>query len=216
MKKTSIFILLLALLFTIFMGTAFANHDEELWIAVDPGHGGMDGGALVNGVKEASITLEISHKIKEVFEQNGIHVLLTRETEDDLSDGPFVKREDMTKRVNLLNHSQAALALSIHLNKFSIQKYRGAQVFYNTTHSNNHYLAQTMQESLIRYLKNTDRKIVKRENIFLLNKVTIPCCIIECGFMSNPEEFSLLQSEEYQLKIAYALLYGVEDYLKLY
>ncbi|MDE6013759.1 MAG: N-acetylmuramoyl-L-alanine amidase, partial [Anaeroplasmataceae bacterium] len=58
-------------------------------------------------------------------------------------------------------------------------------------------------------------KIVQRDNIFLLNKVTIPSCIVECGFMSNQEELKLLQTEEYQYKMAYALLYGVEDYLKL-
>ena len=216
MKKASIFILFIVLILTIFIGTAFATPNEEIWIAIDPGHGGVDGGAVVNDIKEASLTLEISFKIKEIFEQNGIHVLMTRETEDDLSQGNFVKREDMIHRVNTLNTSNACLALSIHLNKFNINKYRGAQVFYNTTNSCNLYLAQVMQQSLITYLKNTDRKIVKRDNIFLLNKVTIPCCIIECGFMSNPEEFALLQSEEYQYKIAYALIYGVEDYLKLY
>ncbi|MDE6656182.1 MAG: N-acetylmuramoyl-L-alanine amidase, partial [Anaeroplasmataceae bacterium] len=88
--------------------------------------------------------------------------------------------------------------------------------FYSKTNASNQLLAETMQKSLCTYLKNTERKIVKRDNIFLLNKVTIPCCIIECGFMSNTEEFKLLQSEEYQYKIAYALLYGIEDYLKLY
>ncbi|MBD5391089.1 hypothetical protein HDR67_03700 [bacterium] len=216
MKKTSIFIFGLVVIFTIFIGTSSAMPNEEIWIVVDPGHGGVDGGAVVNDIKEASLTLKISFKIKEIFEQNGIHVLMTRETEDDLSQGDFVKREDMLKRVNMINTSNACLALSIHLNKFSISKYSGAQVFYNTINSCNQYLAQTMQQSLITYLKNTDRKIVKRDNIFLLNKVTIPCCIIECGFMSNPEEFALLQTEEYQYKMAYALLYGVEDYLKLY
>ncbi|MDE6047252.1 MAG: N-acetylmuramoyl-L-alanine amidase, partial [Anaeroplasmataceae bacterium] len=119
-------------------------------------------------------------------------------------------------RVKQINTSRAALALSIHLNKFSIEKYRGAQVFYSKTNPNNLLLAETMQTSLCNYLKNTERKIVKRDNIFLLNKVTIPCCIIECGFMSNKEEFQLLQTEEYQYKIAYALFYRIEDYLKLY
>ncbi|MDE7385296.1 MAG: N-acetylmuramoyl-L-alanine amidase, partial [Anaeroplasmataceae bacterium] len=122
----------------------------------------------------------------------------------------------MLNRVKKINTSNASLALSIHLNKFSIEKYHGAQVFYSKTNPNNQLLAETMQTSLCNYLKNTDRKIVKRDNIFLLNKVTIPLCIIECGFMSNKEELHLLQSEEYQYKIAYALFYGVEDYLKLY
>lgn len=189
---------------------------NPLTIYVDPGHGGMDGGATIGNIKESTLTLEISKKIKEVFEKSSIQVILTRENDDDLSDGAFVKREDMLKRVNTINTSSAALALSIHLNKFSIEKYRGAQVFYSKTNSNNQLLAETMQTSLCNYLKNTERKIVKRDNIFLLNKVTIPCCIIECGFMSNKDEFQLLQTEEYQYKLAYAMLYGVEDFLKLY
>ncbi len=185
-------------------------------VYIDPGHGGIDGGATIHNIKESTLTLSISKKIKEVFEKNNITVLLTREEDVALSTNPFVKREDMLKRVNMMNSSTACLGLSIHLNKFSIERYRGAQVFYSTTNSNNALLAETMQKSLIQNLKNTDRKIVKRDNIFLLNKVTLPCCVIECGFMSNPEEFQLLQTEDYQYKIAYALLYGVEDFLKLY
>ncbi|MDE6656266.1 MAG: N-acetylmuramoyl-L-alanine amidase, partial [Anaeroplasmataceae bacterium] len=97
-------------------------------IYIDPGHGGVDGGATIGNIKESSITLEISKKVKEIFEKNSIQVILTRENDDDLSSEPFVKREDMLKRVNKINTSNAALALSIHLNKFSIEKYRGAQV----------------------------------------------------------------------------------------
>ncbi|MDE7105763.1 MAG: N-acetylmuramoyl-L-alanine amidase [Anaeroplasmataceae bacterium] len=216
MKKRYLFLfLLLCIAFVLFTTKIFAEV-EPLVVYIDPGHGGMDGGASIGNIKESTLTLEISKKIKEVFEKSSIQVMLTRENDDDLSDGDFVKREDMLKRVNTINTSSAALALSIHLNKFSIEKYRGAQVFYSKTNSNNQLLAETMQTSLCNYLKNTERKIVKRENIFLLNKVTIPCCIVECGFMSNKEEFQLLQTEEYQYKIAYALLYGVEDYLKLY
>ena len=208
-------LLLFCIAVVIFTTKIFAEV-SPLVVYIDPGHGGMDGGASVGEVKESNLTLEISKKIKEVFESNSIQVVLTRETDDDLSDGSFVKREDMLNRVTQINTSNASLALSIHLNKFSMEKYRGAQVFYSKTNSNNQLLAETMQTSLSLYLKNTERKIVKRDNIFLLNKVTIPCCIIECGFMSNKEEFQLLQTADYQYKIAYALLYGVEDYLKLY
>lgn len=201
---------------SVFVAVAEVNSPAPLTVVIDAGHGGMDGGASVGEIKESVLTLAISKKIKEVFEKSGIQVLLTRETEEDLSDNEFVKREDMLKRVNLINSSKACLALSIHLNKFSIERYRGAQVFYSQSNALNPYLAEIMQKSLIQHLKNTERKIVKRDNIFLLNKVTIPCCIVECGFMSNREELNLLQTEEYQYKIAYALFYGVEDFIKLY
>ncbi|MCM1556986.1 MAG: N-acetylmuramoyl-L-alanine amidase [Anaeroplasma bactoclasticum] len=216
MKKRYLFIFLFICIAFVIFTTKILAEENPLVVYIDPGHGGIDGGATVGNIKESELTLEISKKIKEVFENNSIQVILTRDTSDDLSDGDFVKREDMLKRVNKINTSSAFLALSIHLNKFSIEKYRGAQVFYSKTNSNNQLLAEIMQASLCNYLKNTERKIVKRDNIFLLNKVTIPCCIIECGFMSNKEELQLLQTEEYQYKLAYALLYGVEDYLKLY
>lgn len=216
MKKHSILLLLIVFAFSIFAAVAHAESEDELWVVVDPGHGGIDGGASIGDIKEATLTLEISKKIKEVFEKNGVKVLLTRTTDDDLCEDSFVKREDMLKRVNMINASKACIALSIHLNKFSIEKYRGAQVFYNTMNPANSYLANIMQQSLIQYLNNTERKTVKRDNIFLLNKVMIPCCIIECGFMSNKEELALLQTEDYQYKMAYALFYGVEEYLKLY
>lgn len=215
MKKVSIglSIFLLVICFLLLNSKVEAS---EYIIYIDPGHGGVDGGAFVNNVKESELTLEISKKLKEIFEENGLTVFLTREVDEDLCEGEFIKREDMLNRVNMINRSNATLAISIHLNRFSIAKYRGAQVFYNDINPQNSILADMIQKSLGFYLGNTNRKIVKRENIFLLNKVSVPCCIIECGFMSNPEEFELLQSENYQYKIANALLYAVQDYLRLY
>lgn len=213
MKKWLIGIAFLFTFFCLFYSKA--NVIDTVCIALDAGHGGVDGGASVGDVKESDITLAIVLKAKEIFEKNGINVILTRETKDDLCDDEFVKREDMSKRVKKVHDSNAQLLLSVHLNKFSVERYRGAQVFYSKTNESNRYLADRIQDNLIRFLNNTDRKIVQRDNIFLLNKVTIPSCIVECGFMSNQEELKLLQTEEYQYKIAYALLYGVEDYLKL-
>lgn len=215
MKKMIIGIAFLFSIFSVVFLTK-AEVNNCLIVVLDAGHGGMDGGASVGDIREADLTLSIVKKTKEIFEKNGLKVILTRENEDDLSTDEFVKREDMLKRVSIINSSNASLALSIHLNKFSVERYRGAQVFFSKTNEINSYLSEVMQRSLINHLKNTDRKIVKRDNIFLLNKVVIPCCIVECGFMSNQEEFALLQTEEYQYKLAYALLYGVEDFLRLY
>lgn len=216
MKKLSVLTLLIVLAASIFIAVAQTPSEQGITIFVDPGHGGVDGGASIGEVKESTLTLQIAKKMKEVFEENGVHVLLTRETEDDLSEDEFIKKEDMIKRVNMINTSTACLAISIHMNKFNIEKYRGAQVFYSQTNELSKLLAERMQFNLKAYLKNTDRQIVKRDNIFLLNKVTRPCCIVECGFMSNQQELALLQSEEYQYKLAHSLFYGVEDYLKLY
>jgi N-acetylmuramoyl-L-alanine amidase len=149
-----------------------------------------------------------------VLEKKGYKVTLTRENKDALCEGKFIKRVDMNKRVDIVNKSNADLALSIHLNNYSDSKYRGAQVFYCDNVEQNEKLALTIQNTLNDNLKNTNRKIVKRDNIYLLNRVVIPTCIIECGFMSNYNEFLLLKSVEYQYKLAEVITRGVKQYLE--
>lgn len=173
----------------------------------------MDIGASIGNIYESDLVLEISKKIKEVFEKKGYIVILTRETKDSLCKGKFIKREDMNKRLNIINNSNARVAISIHLNKFNIERYCGAQVFFANTNQDNKKLAKILQASFKNYLKNTDRSMVKRDNIYLLNRVSIPCCLIECGFMSNKKEFELLRDNKYQYKFAEALLIGINNYL---
>lgn len=183
-------------------------------IVIDPGHGGMDIGASIGNIYESDLVLEMSFKIKKVLEKKGYLVILTRENKDSLCEGKFIKREDMNKRIGIINKSNARLVLSIHLNKFNIERYRGSQVFYSSINKENKILAEAIQNSLKSYLNNTDRTIVNRDNIYLLNRVNLPCCLIECGFMSNKEEFILLRDESYQYKFAEALLIGINNYLK--
>jgi N-acetylmuramoyl-L-alanine amidase len=200
-------------MFVSFLITSYANVTVR-HIVIDPGHGGMDGGTSVGDVLESDLTLEISFKLKEVLEKKGYKVTLTRENKDALCEGKFIKRVDMNKRVDIVNKSNADLALSIHLNNYSDSKYRGAQVFYCDNVEENEKLALTIQNALNDNLKNTNRKIVKRDNIYLLNRVVIPTCIIECGFMSNYNEFLLLKSVEYQYKLAEVITRGVKQYLE--
>lgn len=181
-------------------------------IIIDPGHGGMDTGAVVENVYESNLVLDISKKIEEVLENAGYDVILTRNNYDSLSGDKFIKKVDMQKRVNIINQNNARLALSIHLNKFSIEKYHGAQIFYNNNIVENKELASSLQEKFNNYLGNTNRNIVSRNDVYLLNRINIPCCLIECGFMSNPDEFELLQKEEYQYKLAFAILLGINDF----
>lgn len=212
MRKLFIFISLFICLYSIINAQAFIENDKI--IVVDPGHGGMDIGASIGDIYESDLVLEISYKIKEVLEKNGYMVILTRTNKDSLCSGKFIKKEDMNKRINIINNSNAKVSISIHLNKFNIERYKGAQVFYSSINDENKILAQTIQDSLKNYLNNTDRSIVKRDNIYLLNRVRISCCLIECGFMSNKEELVLLQDEKYQYKFAEAILMGVNNYLK--
>ncbi len=214
MKK--IYILILILTYFIFLFSVKAvNTSNKITIYIDAGHGGIDGGAVINNIKESNITLDIVLKIKEVFEENKIKVILTRTIDCDFGGIPFNKKKDMLYRINKINNSNAILAISIHLNKFSIEKYRGAQIFYSNVNEHNKILASSLKKNIEYTLKNTNREIVYRNNIYLLNKVIIPCCIIECGFMSNKEELALLLTEDYQYKLAHALLYGIQSFIPI-
>lgn len=201
-------------IFVSFLITSYANVTLP-HIVLDAGHGGMDGGTSVGDVLESDLTLEIVFKLKELLVERGYIVTLTREDKNALCEGKFIKRIDMNKRVEVINNSNADLAISIHLNSYSDSKYRGAQVFYSDNLEDNFFLATNIQKSLKDNLKNTDRKIVIRNNIYLLNRVMIPTCIVECGFMSNYNEFTLLKTSNYQYSLVKAILSGIETFLGL-
>ena len=210
--KLKILCSIVCVLFSLALPNASSNNQES-YILIDPGHGGMDPGCNIGDIKESDIVLEISYKIKEVFEAFGYNVVLTRTTKESLCEGKFIKREDLDKRINIINSYNTNLVISIHLNEFGLSEYRGGQVFYNDNNPENKLLANHIQKSLKMYLKNTDRSIIKKENNYLLKRLTCPACIVECGFMSNDQELSLLLDEKYQYRLAMSILYGINSYL---
>ncbi len=208
-------VIAIIMLFNIFFIVSdYKAKDENFKIVIDAGHGGMDTGAFRGDVYESEITLKIALKLEEVLESNGYSVLMTRNDMNALCKDKFIKKEDMDNRLNVINSANTLLGVSIHLNEFGIKKYHGAQVFYSNSISESYDLALNIQKSLQYYLKNTDRSIVKRDNVYLLNRASIPFCIVECGFMSNDEEFELLVSDAYQYKMANVIFYGIEEYIK--
>ncbi|MBO5711845.1 MAG: N-acetylmuramoyl-L-alanine amidase [Acholeplasmatales bacterium] len=182
-------------------------HNEKI-VVIDAGHGGEDGGASYLNCVESEINLEIAYELKKVYEENGYKVIMTRKDNSSLCDGSFNKREDMNNRVNIVNSSNALYLISIHLNTFSDPKYSGAQTFYSTSNFKSILLADLIQTSIISNLRNTSRSIVERDNIYLLNKVTIPAVIVECGFLTNDNERSKLINKEYQMMLAWAIFEG--------
>lgn len=192
--------------------TRISGKSEESYIIIDPGHGGMDPGCNIGDIKESDVVLEISYKTKEVLEAFGYNVILTRETKESLCEGKFIKKEDMEKRINTANSYNTNFVISIHLNEFGLSEYRGGQVFYDDNNPNSKLLAKSIQDSFKMYLGNTDRVIMQKERNYLLRRLTVPACIIECGFISNPEELKLLLDDKYQYKLAMAILYGVNAY----
>jgi len=150
------------------------------------------------------------------FEQSGIEVVMTRTDDAGLfgADDKSVrekKRKDLRKRERIMNESQADLFISIHMNKFEDSRYSGPQVFYSPNEESSKRLAETLQSELIAVLQPSSRREIKKANsdIYLLKKAEIPAVLVECGFLSNPQEEKLLQDEDYQNRIAWAIYSGV-------
>lgn len=181
-------------------------------VVIDPGHGGSDPGKIGrNEVKEKEINLLIAEKVKDELEKRGIEVVMTRKEDRGLENS---KVADMKARVKLINESQARFAVSIHQNSYEDERIKGAQVFYYQHSKEGERLATIMQESLLQLDQGNHRKAKGNETYYLLRRTQIPTIIVECGFLTNPEEAEFLMEEAYQDRLAKSISDGVESGLK--
>lgn len=227
-KKEWIFIFLLILVSSIYyinsnnlVTTSLYLPITDKVIVIDPGHGGVDPGAVGKlGKKEDDINLEIALKLRRLIEQTGGIAILIREEDKGLYTEKSKtyrqkKNEDLRNRKIFVNKSEGDIFISIHLNSFPQSKYYGAQTFYKKGCENSKILATIIQEELRNVLdKNNKRVPQDRDNIYLLREVNIPSVLIECGFISNPNEERLLSDSKYQEKIAWAIYIGIMRYFK--
>ena len=193
-------------------------------IVLDAGHGGIDSGTLSSDktVVEKEINLLITHKIRELLESSGAHVILTREDDSSLyiEDGNKTIRqkynENLKNRKQIIEDSNADMFVSIHMNALTgagASKYYGAQTFYPAGKEDSIKLSKTIQQELKRVVDNTNNREIKpRNDLYLLKDNKIPSVLIECGFLSNEKEAKLLNDEEYQEKIAWAIYSGIQKY----
>ena len=184
-----------------------------------PGIGYPDEGAISkDGTSESSINLDIVLKLQGLLEQSGCEIILTRSDENGIYDANSnsikeKKISDLKNRVNLINKSNADLLVSIHLNKFSESKYSGWQTFYRKKDDLSKNLAISIQKNLNLSIQKENKRVAKSiENIYIVKHVEIPTTIVECGFLSNPEEEKLLLEDEYQNKLAWGIYNGIIDY----
>ena len=203
---------------TVYMSITSAGAENRRWLVVlDPGHGGFDPGKVgVGEVLEKDINLAVALELRELLEQNDVTVIMTRETDVGLEQqGEGSKKiSDMRNRVELVNRAGADLAVSIHQNSFTDPSSRGAQVFYHAESPSGKRLAEILQDQLKQTLQDGNHREVKsNDSYYMLKKTECPFAIIECGFLSNPEEAKLLQEEAYQKKLAWAIHLGVLQYL---
>ena len=188
-------------------------------IVVDAGHGKPDEGAeSSSGTTEAETNLKIALKLQNLLEQSGTTVILTRSDENAIYDLDAKtlrqkKISDIHNRVKIGNESSADIFVSIHLNKIPQQQYDGWQTFYNANSSDGQKLAKSIQSNLNDAIQRENNREAKSiDNIYIIKHVEIPTAIVECGFLSNPEEEKLLLEDEYQNKLAWGIYNGIIDY----
>ena len=185
-------------------------------VVLDPGHGGRDPGKVgAQGEQEKDINLAISLKVKERLEKDGMEVVMTREKDVMLADedASNKKLEDLNNRISIINECQPAVAVSIHQNSYSDASVKGAQVFYFTHSDKGKQAAEAMQKELLEFDQENTRKIKANDTYYLLKKTEVPTVIVECGFLSCPEEAALLTDEAYQKKLAEAIAKGIESWV---
>ena len=188
-------------------------------IVIDAGHGKPDEGAQSStGTTEAAINLKIALKLQNLLEQSGTTVMLTRSDENAIYDidSKTLKQKkisDIHNRVKIGNESSADIFVSIHLNKIPQQQYDGWQTFYREGSSEGQKLAVSIQNSLNNAIQKENNRLAKTiDNIYIIKHVEIPITIVECGFLSNPEEEKKLLDDEYQNKLAWGIYNGIIEY----
>lgn len=203
----------LLIIFMLFCFNIFRINAKNFYtVIIDPGHGGIDGGAFCEGIKESDINLNIALKIKDVFKEMGISTLMTRESDISLCEERYHKKDDLIGRVNIINNTNACFYLSIHLNIFKQTNVRGLEILYNDKNESSFTLASNIYNSYLGQFK-FGRGIVKNRDLYLLANTNIPGCLIECGFLSNNDDRKLLISDNYQLELARIIVDGSIKYL---
>lgn len=199
---------------TISVQAASANILTNKIIIIDPGHGGFDPGKPgVTGLDEKDLNLEIGLLLRNYLQNAGAIVVMTRTTDDDLDgmDGVKHKSKDMIQRKKLSEGGDALV--SIHQNSFTQPSVHGAQTFYNHQSQGGKELAESIQKSIKEVADIDNRREAKNNtNYYVLKATHLPAVIIECGFLTNPEEEKKLNNKAYQNQMAMGIYLGIVRY----
>ncbi len=185
-------------------------------LVIDAGHGGIDGGAISDsGLKESDINLAIALKTEALAHFLGVDTVMTRETDTDNSENKaYSEHDNLVERAKLANSTENAVLISIHQNKFQSAVVSGAEVMYSDN-DDSKTLGLLTQGNLVSLLDSSNRRVARPapKELLLTSSVDCPTILVECGFMSNPQEAQKLASNEYQLKIAAILAGSYIQYL---
>ncbi|MBQ3104838.1 MAG: N-acetylmuramoyl-L-alanine amidase [Lachnospiraceae bacterium] len=198
-------------------GGRIRGREADYTVVIDPGHGGIDPGKVsASGVEEKELNLAIALRLRRLLEAQDIAVVMTRT--DDVIEAQNVesnkKQADLDYRIDLINDTAPDLVVSIHQNSFPDPQVYGAQVFYHGKDKESQALSQILKDQIVEGTDQTKIRDIKgNESYYLLQKSTPPTTIVECGFLSNPEETKLLLSPIYQEKMAWSIHMGILLYL---
>lgn len=222
-KKVEFFMVAVLILTAVWTGRTGAavlgkeKNQDNRCIVIDAGHGSWDPGKIgVSGSLEKDINLSIAWKLKSLLETEGYEVIMTRTEDDSLSDNSSAdnKAEDMRQRCSIIEKANPVFTVSIHQNSYTAEEVRGAQVFYYGQSEDGAKIASAIQKSLIKRVDPENHRVEKaNESYYLLKKTSSPTIIVECGFLSNTQEEKLLNQEEYQNEVAWAVYMGILIYL---
>ena len=184
-------------------------------IVIDAGHGGVDGGATsCTGILESQYNLEIAMRLNDLLHFMGYRTIMIRDGDYSVyTEGETIaqkKVSDLKERVRIVNSSDCSLLVSIHQNYFQQSQYNGAQVFYAPTEGSER-IARELQTAFTSTLNiNSNRKIKKAENVYVMQHIRCPGVLVECGFLSNYEEAYLLSQEKYQQNLCSVIACAID------
>lgn len=197
-----------------------ADIGDKNIIVLDAGHGGMDGGcSTAEGKTEKVINLNVVLNAKDMMQLFGYEVETTRDTDTSIHDKGVEgirnqKVSDMDNRLEIFNMHPNAICISIHQNTYTDPRYSGAQMFYSESNDNNQRFATIMQNKFVELLQPDNQREIKRcgSELFLCHYCSNPTIMIECGFLSNPEEAAKLTTKDYQQKVSFTVLAGLCEF----
>ena len=198
-----------------------SEFDGTPLIIIDAGHGGMDGGAVASdGTPEQHINLDIALKLESALKEKGFRTLLTRSDNNSIHDENAItvreqKVSDIHNRLKIIESNPDSIFVSVHQNHYSESKYHGTQVFYSENNPGSSILAQCIQTSVVNTLQPDNTRKIKPSgtSIYLLYHSAVPSVMVECGFLSNPEETEKLKDEKYRQQLADAICDGIYNYI---
>ena len=200
---------------------AGAEHGGGITVVIDAGHGGEDGGTQsAKGMQEKTVNLEIAQMLNTMLGAGGTQTVMTRDEDILLYDRNVdykgrKKVLDLAARRKIAEETEGAVFVSIHMNAFPETQYQGLQVFFSPNDPRSQMLADGIQSSTHTYLQPDNNRKIKEatSSIYLLDRLKCPAVLIECGFLSNPEEAARFETEEYRQKIAFILFCSLMDYI---